>query len=242
MLTLILHIEKRYLKQLGNIRVLPNCWIAEDEEKIWLKSEIEGGVTPLAIQQLPAMRRFRVDEKGSLFPLKGLTPVGKMPTLNWLPIASFVTVDLPVAALPAQIQDTVTAKLIRSKEMEEANFLLLPWKLWQEYALATSNIRLKPLTFAVSEQGEVVVYGKPLPPLPGRLFWQTKQILLPAGWAFEYPIIAEILTSTHLKKKNTLLLYQAEGLAELPAKEDFMQASRSAIRKTEEHLKTLLSP
>ena len=188
------------------------------------------------------MGRFRVNQNGNLFPLEGLTPVAKMPDLNWLPVASFIEVELPIAALPAETTERVSVKLTRSTTMKEANFLLLPWNLWQEYALATSNIRLKPLTFAVSEQGEVVVYGKPLPPLPGQLFWQTEQILLPAGWAFEYPLIAEILTSTYLKKKNKLLLYQPERLAELPARESFIQASRSAIRKTEEHLKTLPSP
>ena len=83
------------------------------------------------------------------------------------------------------------------------------------------------------------MYGKPLPPLPGQLFWQAKQILLPAGWAFEYAILTEILSSTHIKGKNGLLLYRTEQLAELPAIEHFVKASRAAIRLTNEQLKTI---
>lgn len=240
--TLILHISKKYLHQLGNIRNIPNCWAAAEEDLLWLKFELEAGVIPLAVEQLPAKARYWVDEEGRLFPMQGLTPVAKIPALDWSPIATFIPLELPIAALPAEVTERVSIRLIRSKEVKKANFLLLPWKRWKEYALAASNIRLKPLTFAVSEQGEAVVHGKPLPPLPGQLFWQTEQVLLPAGWDFEYPIIAEILANTHTRKKNTLLLYQAEKLEELPAQEGFIQASRSAIRKTEEHLKTLLSP
>ena len=114
------------------------------------------------------------------------------------------------------------------------------WKLWQDYALATSNIRLEPLSFAVSEQAEVMVYGNPLPSLPGRLFWQTKQVLLPAGWNFEYPIIAEILSSNHFKGKPGLLLYTSKQLSVMPPIEQFVKASRSAIRKTQEHLNKIV--
>ncbi|MBX2877470.1 MAG: hypothetical protein KTR30_35450 [Saprospiraceae bacterium] len=237
---LILHIEKKYSQQLGNIRGLPNCWIAEDEEKIWLKSEVEKGAIPMALQQLPAEGRFWVDESDRLFPVKGLTPVAKVPALDWLPVASFVSIEMPLAALPAKVTERISVNLVRSKDVKAANFLLLPWKLWQEYALAASNIRLKPLFFAVSEQAQLMVYGKPLPPLPGQLFWQTQQVLLPAGWDFEYPIMAEIISSTHVKEKGGLLLYQAEQLSELPPVDQFVQASRSAVRKTEKHFKNLV--
>ncbi len=240
--TLILHIDKQYQRRLGRIRTIPNCWVAEEERILWLKVEIEGDTIPMAIQQLPAKGRFWADEATRLFPIGGLTPVAQLPDLNWLPIASFIAIELPVAALPAQVAELFSIHLIRSVEPKEANFLLLSWDLWKDYALATSNIRLKPLSFAVSDEKKAIVYGNPLPPLPGQLFWQKERILLPAGWDFEYSIVAEILSSTQLKGKNGLLLSEADQLSKLPSTKDFINASRSGIRNTEEHLKTLLSP
>lgn len=216
--------------------------MAEDEPILWLKLEIEGDIIPVAIQQLPATGRYWVDEAARLFPVGGLTPVAQLPDLDWLPIASFIAIELPVAALPAQTTEIESIKLIRSEEPKEANFLLLPWDRWKDYALAASNIRLKPLSYAVSDERLVIVHGTPLPPLPGQLFWQKEQILLPAGWDVEYPIVAEILSVTQLKEKSGLLLYQTEQLSELPPTKKFVKTSRSSIRKTEEHLKTLLSP
>ncbi len=225
---------------MGSLRTFPKCWVAEDQETYWLKSEIGDGSPPLALQQLPAKGRYWIDEDHRLFPIEGLTPIATLPTLEWTPIASFVSIELPIAALPAQVTEKVSVQLIRSTEQQEANFLLLPWQLWQDYALATSNIRLKPLSFAVSQEAQVMVYGRPIPSLPGQLFWQTQQVLLPAGWKFKYSIIAGVLSSAYLKGKSGLLLYTSEQLFILPPIEQFVEASRSAIRKTKEHLNKIV--
>ena len=234
----IFHIEKRFQKHLGQVRHLAGCWVAEQEDFLWLKYQWGKGEIPLALQQLPAKARYRLEEEGWLFPVQGLTPIGKLPKLDWLPIAAFVTVELPTAALPGVVKEPSPANLIRSEQLKESHYLLLSWKRWKEYALQASNLRLAPLSFAVSARQEALIYGYPLPPLPGQLFWEEYRILLPAGWAFEHAIMAQILSVTQLEGKEEILLYPLKNECERLARTDFQPASRSAIRNTQKYLET----
>jgi len=236
----IFHIDKNYQKQIGQIRHLPGCWIAESNETFWLKIEKPSTGFPLSVEQIPAKARYRL-EHDLLFPLKGSTPVGKLPEMEWQPITSFMTVELPTPALPGSIKKQIQVKLIRTENPKDAPFMLIPWENWKNYALQASNIRLQTLSFAVSAKQDVIVRGNPLPPLPGLLFWQNQQTLLPAGWNFEHSILAEILSINYLKGKEEWLLIRSEQEWERIKKKNFIQASRSAIRKTQVYLDKMIS-
>ena len=237
----IFHIDKSYQKQIGQIRHLPGCWIAETTEEFWLRLERPQNEFPLVLEQIPAKARYQLRDQNLLFPHQGSTPIGKLPELNWQPIAAFMTVELPTAALPGNVEKQIPVKLIRTEEPKDTPFMLLSWKIWRHYALQASNIRLQALSFAVSAQERVIVMGKPLPPLPGQLFWQNQQILLPAGWNFEHTLLAEVLSINYLNGKEEWLLIRSEQEWETIKKKNFIQASRSAVRKTQVYLDNMIN-
>ena len=57
-------------------------------------------------------------------------------------------------------------RLVRSNVEKEANVLLVELRAWRNYAATAPRIRLLHLSFAVSDDGQVVIRGLPLPPLP----------------------------------------------------------------------------
>lgn len=236
----IFHIDKSHRKQIGQIRHLLGCWIAETREEFWLRIEKPQDEFPLAVKQIPAKAKYRLEDD-LLFPLEGYTPIGKLPQMEWQPIASFMTVELPTAALPGNIEKQIPVKLIRTEEPKDTPFMLMSWENWRNYALQASNIRLQTLSFAVSVKQDVIVKGLPLPPMPGLLFWQNQQILLPAGWNFEHTILAEIFSINYLNGKEEWLLIRSEQEWERIKKKNFINASRSAIRKTQVHLDNMIS-
>ena len=218
-------------KALYSIRTLTGWLVAENETRIWLKGETGEGV-PLAIQQLPCRERFQMDENNRLFLVGKLTPTAVLPELNWQTLSDFLPVEMPVAALPGEGIAAVELQLVRSGKERKSELLLVDWKEWERYAKKAPNIRLARLRFATNEQGETLIWGDPLPPIPGTVFWQTHQVFLPAGWAFEQEIMAEIVAETYCKDKSAFLLFSVTGQWEKIDWAHFVAASRNAINQT----------
>lgn len=218
-------------KALYSIRTLTDWRVAENETGIWLKRET-GEEVPLTIQQLPCSERFRMDENNRLFLTGKLTPTAVLPALNWHTLSDFLPVEMPVAALPGNSVTAIELKLVRSENERKSELLLVDWKEWEAYASKAPNIRLAPLRFATNTEEETLVWGDPLPPLPGKVFWQVHQVFLPAGWTFEQEIVAEILAETYCKDKSAFLLFKETGQWEKINWIHFVGASRKAINQT----------
>lgn len=216
---------------LYHVRLLTDWLVAENETGIWLKGEINQGV-PLAIEQLPCTARFRMDESNRLFPLGKLTPTGVLPPLKWQTLQDFLPVEMPVAALAGEGAKTIAVRLVRSAVERKSELLLVQWEDWADYVRKAPNIRLAPLRFATNTAGETLIWGEPLPPLPGTVFWQDHQIFLPAGWTLEQEVVAEILAATYSQDKSSFLLFRETGQWEKINWAHFVGASRQAIHQT----------
>jgi len=216
---------------LYRVRILTDWLVAENETGIWLKGEVDQEV-PSAIEQLPCTARFRMDINNRLFPIGKLTPTGVLPPLKWCTLQDFLPVEMLVAALAGEGESAIAVRLVRSDIERKSELLLVHWKDWAHYGRKAPNIRLAPLRFATNTEGETLIWGEPLPPLPGTVFWQEHQVFLPAGWAFEQEIVAEILAETYGKDKSTFLLFRETGQWEKINWAHFVGASRKAIHQT----------
>src|SRR5690242_1303658 len=87
---------------LGAVRCLPGLQAAEEDGFIWLRG-INALDLDLRIRQLPAVHTYTLDAEDNLFPPGGLTPVSKLKPLKWIPVAEYITVKLPVSALPGRL-------------------------------------------------------------------------------------------------------------------------------------------
>jgi hypothetical protein len=104
--------------------------------------------------------------------------------------------------------------------------------VWQQYAATAPEVRLLGLRFAASANDQVLVLGTPLPPVPGKEYWSTHDLLLPAGFDFELPLAAGLLAAKLNPCNDAVLRFGTDGSWEKIPKEALVPASRSAARLT----------
>jgi hypothetical protein len=229
---LILVLAARDRETLGAVRCLPSLRVAEAEGTLWLRG-IDTDTTPdLRLRQLPAVQTYLLDEEDYLFPPGGFTPVGKLPALHWTPLAAFIRPELPTSALPGKGVGQYPVKLVPSGRAEAGSALVADLWVWQQYAATAPEVRLQGLRFAASEHDQVLVLGTPLPPVPGKEYWLTHNLLLPAGFDFELPLAAGLLAAKLNPRNDAVLRFGPDGSWEKIPKEALVPASRSAARLT----------
>jgi hypothetical protein len=227
---LVIVLAKKDKEALGTVRCLPGLQVAEIEGTLWVRG-IEAAEKPdLSIRQLPAVHTYRSDEGNYIFPTGGLTPVGKMPNVTWIPIAEFIRPELPTSALPGKVVGGYTVKLVPSDRAEAGSALLTDLAVWKEYAGTAPEVRLAQLRFAVSERNQALVLGTPLPPVPGREYWGQGNLLLPAGFDFELPLVAGLLAAKLNPRNDSFVLFNADGSWERIALSNLATSTRSAVR------------
>ena len=205
--------------------------VAKEDEYFWVRG-IVGDNIPLKIRKLPATASYYLDEAFRLFPIGKNTPVGKLKNLDWLPIANFVEVEFPRAALAGKTKLTQSIRIVPSENTQEGVALLTNLSVWKNFANGAASVRLEKIKYAVSETREVLILGTPLIPIPGKEFWKRNQILLPNGFDLEFPVLADVIEQELNPKKDGILLFYEDGRWEKIMNKDFVKGSRSAVRGT----------
>jgi hypothetical protein len=218
---------------LGTVRDQPGLRAADDGAgQLWLRGLPATGPLPLALRQLPALAGYEADAEGRLFPVSRPTPTGRLPLLAWQPLAAFLPLEMPTAALPGQRPAPVPVRLLPSAQPRPGAALLTTLAALRSYAEAAPAVRLASLRFAVSALGQALVVGTPLPPLPGQEYWLSAGLLLPAGFDFEVPLVAQLLASQRPSPAADILLFFPEGQYEILPIAQLRPVTRSAVRLT----------
>jgi len=127
---------------------------------------------------------------------------------------------------------SVPLRIVRSSEERPIALLITSLDDWREFALNAPEIRLRQLRFAVDEAGNVVVRGKPLPPLPGRQFVLDGNVAVQAGFTWEPAVSADVLSRRLGLSADALALFHEDGTFSRIEVEQFVPATRSAVRET----------
>ncbi|MCC6460562.1 MAG: hypothetical protein IT260_08840 [Saprospiraceae bacterium] len=218
---------------LAPLRAQPGLQAARLEGAVWLRGDAAEPQVPVAVRQLPARCRYWLQEKDLLFLPGALTPERRLPVLDWAPLTEFLPVSLPVSALPARLPDALPIRLRASGRAEKSAALLSDWAEWATYAHTAPATRLLPLRFAASARQQALILGEPLPPLRGREYWLQGNLLLPCGFDFEYPVLAELIQAKYLSALVEYLLFDETGNWEELEAGCLVSAHRSAIRMTQ---------
>lgn len=228
----VLVFKKSDLPHLATVRCWPGMNAAETETEVWLRCPMLHADMDQTLRALPAIHSYRQDAQRLLFPLGGSTPVAKLPRLDWLPMKQFIPVELPGAALPAQLTQDYPLQLLPCTEYHPGAALKVKLADWQAYAETAPEIRLSALRFALSSAGDVLVMGEPLPPLPGVEYWLQDSILLPAAYDLEWPLVAALFNQRENSKGIYFLLFEKDGNWQKIEKRCFVPASRAGIRRS----------
>ncbi|OQP46902.1 hypothetical protein A4H97_05115 [Niastella yeongjuensis] len=217
---------------LGAVRCLPGLKAAEKEAFIWVRGIPMDETIDLRIRQLPGLHTYTLDEDGNLFPPRGLTPVGKLQSMNWAPVSDYIKVTLPVSALPGKINRQMAVQLVPSQQLQKGNALLTDLTAWKAYGETAPLVRLQQTRFAVSEENKVLVMGDLLPALPGKEYVLLNDLLIPCGYEFDPPVISSLIASQFSPDNDSILLFDIDSTWEEIPKDAFVQSTRSAIRLT----------
>ncbi len=176
----------------GRMRTERGLQAAEDRDHLWLHSTETSEVVAFH-QNLPEASFFHVLSDRQLVPDGHLVPTGRLPELDWRPISEVLKIDVPVAKHAGRPQIRTTLRLVPSSVATTPNVLVTTLESWATYAVTAPQVRLDRWRFAVSTEGDAVIRGEPLPPLPGRLYVEQSGLACAAGWKWSPIVDASVL-------------------------------------------------
>jgi hypothetical protein len=217
---------------LASLRLVAGLEVAEDAGMIWVRGQMCHEQLETKLAALPAGQRFEWLATNLLRPIDQRIPAAQLPKLAWQPLNSWLQVELPPLALPAVQPAAVCLRLVRSSREQEADLLLTSLAEFSEFAAGAAQVRLERLQFAADSDGAVLVRGQPLPALPGRRFVLHSGVAVPAGFAWEPAVSPEVLARRFGVSGNAVVLWTEDGTVTHVHQEQFVPASRSAVRAT----------
>ena len=219
---------------LSPLRQTVGVEVAEAGADIWIRGKPTDETLDIAIASLPARTRFEWLASNALRRVDQRVPCGRLPDLRWQSLSSWLQVVLPSAALPGNEPKPASLQLVRSTVEREPELLLTTLDDFKRFVMRAAQIRLDRLQFSAAADGRVIVRGKPLPPLPGRQFVIHQGVAVPAGFAWQPGVSAEVLARRFGVSGDALILWNEDGSTVRLHGEQFVPVSRSAVRATEQ--------
>jgi MoxR-vWA-beta-propeller ternary system domain bpX2/FtsH ternary system domain X7 len=249
-------------ESLAPLRLTRGIEVAEKEAFVWIRGASGDERFERLVRALPAVARYEITGGNRLRNLESRIPAETLPALNWQSVNTWLRVKMPLT--PALSSDgereknshslhvrnderdevsplaagpglpAVSIRIVRSAEERSVALLVTSLDEWREFALNAPEIRLRQLRFAVDEAVNVVIRGKPLPPLPGRQFVLHGNIAVQAGFTWEPAVSADVLSRRLGLATDALALFHDDGTFSRIEAEQFVPATRSAVRETAE--------
>jgi hypothetical protein len=219
-------------RALGRLRRIPGLEVLQQNNWLWLRGGALDHKLDKAIRSIPGATRLRVLPDGQLVPDGRLVPSGYLPQGPWTGLAQWLAPELPTPALSGRINQRVPVRLVRSRWLADPNVLMTSSQLWQDYAVWAPQVRLDRWAFAVGPRSDVVVRGEPLPPIKGRRFVERHGVAVAAGWTWTPPVEAAVLSQALKLREGDLALLHADAEWDFVRGDDFVRASRSAVRRS----------
>lgn len=213
---------------------VPGVEVCAVERMVWLRGGELDEALELRLRSLPGAERFSVLPDGQLCSPGALVPRGRLPRGPWVALNAWLVVEPPVAGLAGRLAESVPLHLVRSAEVGEPDAVLTDLARWESYACIAPQVRLDRWLFTAAGDGRVLVCGRPLPPIPGLRLVERQRVLTPAGWTWSPKVEAVIVRSAGGLQPGDLMLWHVDGRWERIPGEEFVRATRSAVRKTAE--------
>lgn len=220
--------------RLGRVRHRAELEVCEAGGSVWIRAadpaeDLLRELAGLTALQFSALPDGQLVEKGRS------VPCGYLPKDPWLPLTEWMRVELDVPALGAT-PAKVSVQLVRSANVEAANVLFTLFADWHSYAVSAPQVRLDRLAFAVNDAGWAVIRGVPLPSIKGTRFVERDGVAVQAGWTWQPPVSSDILAAAMGVANRDLALMHADGSWDHLREDDFVRASRAAVRQSAEEL------
>ena len=217
---------------LGPLRRIEGAEVHESDESIWVRGTWLDDALEVRLRATPGAERYRVLPDGQLVASEARVPKGQLPEGQWQPLHRWLGVTLAQAEFAAEVPNRIELQLVRAATEHPISMLETTIDAWRRWATDAPQLRLKPLHFAASADGRILVRGEPLPPLPGKRYAVADGIAVPAGWTWHPAIDTATVRSILGLESSELTLLRPDGPWEVVDERDFARARRSAVRQT----------
>jgi hypothetical protein len=225
-------VEKTEVDSVQKLRLAEGAEICEQAEDIWVRGEQLDEPLARLLRRHPHARRHWVLPDNQLVSPGQRVPRGYLPEGPWTPLREWLTARLPEVISAGRWEGRVRMQLVRSADERPANVLLLDVACWQAYGSQAPQVRLARWHFAAAADRRVAVRGLPLPPLPGERYVEQDGVAAPAGWSWLPAVEPAVLREVLGLEDHDLALLHSDGTWERIGAEQFVRATRSAIRET----------
>jgi hypothetical protein len=128
----------------------------------------------------------------------------------------------------------VPLTVVPSAELREPALLEVSLEQLAEYAATAPHWRLARWSFVATADGHALVRGLPLPPLPGTQWIEEDGVCVPAGCRWSPEVEPAVVRQLLELAAGNIALLRADGSWDRVSAEDWVRASRSSVRCTQE--------
>jgi len=205
-------------------------------ERLWLRGSHWSDELDQSFRRILGAERYRrlADDKIALRDC--ILPSDVLPTGAWSPLDTWLQPVAPPTVLPASGVKRAPLRMVRAAVERPVNLLEIDFRAWHDYAVCAPTVRLSRLSFAVSDFGHALIRGEPLPPLSGARYFESKGVAAPLGWIWSPTVDAEVLRQAIGLADGAIALLTVDGLCDVIESDDFVRATRSAVRLTAKEL------
>jgi hypothetical protein len=230
--TWLLEIEQQHLDYLGPVRHWGQLRMAASPGYYWISGLTPDQLESPEIKSIP-FKQLYFEKDQLLFHRGGLVPVKQLPDLLvWTPLERGLPLDLPSFNHNYfGITEKLDVRLVPSGKEEEPAALLTSITILRNYILTAPAVRLRPLSWVILDD-QALILGRPLLPLPGDSFWQKGDVLMPAGFDWEWPVLEPTLNRELNSDRDRLLLWDKNGQCTIIEKKQCRVLSISSFRLT----------
>ncbi len=231
-----IRIAREDAASLGELRLADGLEVAGDGDSIWLRGKSGDERLAVRLSALPACERHEWLPSGQLRRIDQRIPVRQLPVLEWHPLGTWLRVQAPAAAIPANAPKPISLRLVRTTREREPELLLAALDELECFARDAAQVRLACLHFAANADGFAMVRGRPLPPVPGHRFVLSGNVAVPAGYSWEPEVGIDVLARCFRVSGDALAIWNEGGSITRLEGEQFIPLTRRAIRASREAL------
>jgi len=210
----------------------------EAGDALWLRGDDLSEELDLDLRKLPGARRYTVNADESVTAVGRQLPADDLPRGPWSALSDWLAPKPQPAALAGQVEARLSLRVERAGTEQPATVLLTTAAAFADYAAVAPAVRLRPLRFAAASDGRVILWGTPLPPMPGRRYADRDGVAVPCGLGWSPPLEPAVLRMLLGLAAGDLALFHEDGSYEHVGADAFARAGRPAARATAAALQT----
>lgn len=224
---------------LSSIRHWQGLSIASEGQSIWVKGFKEEQMQSATLNSIPFIQRY-TSKQGKLFPFGKLLPVRNIPALLWTPIERAIRLELPSLNHNFfEFQEGISLALLPSEQEKAAIGMRTTLDYLEAFIQTAPTVRLEHLRWTLIGTQMVFLLGTPTLALPGQMYWNRGNFLLPVGYDLNFPLLGSYFDAKiNPENDNWVVWTEASDYYFLP-KTKFEHLSIGSFRLTQERLSAI---